>query len=359
MSIVVGSAASIPLSLKVAGVNTPIPNSATVSACLVAAGIVVTPIVTADPHAIGANWAAGVVVVEFTALETANLTPGAMLLQVIALNGLDTQRWNVPVSVTLSATQTTALFSRDLDVPLFRNNRLAGVASLINVDALSDDYLWELMVEAESDMQRDLGVFLQPTALFPVKPPTTDQLAAIGNKPWRVEPGYDCPPNFFSVAQWGSTQLRQKLLISVEDVRVVYPTETGPSFTIPPSWVLIDPRGSILQIVPGASGTLSAPLSVFMMQALSAGYSVPHMLRVQYTAGLTPDHELFPAVRGLALRSAAVRLLLNSYIPQSGSVSADGLSQSNSMDVSKFQDAIEAEVASLRERLCGPVWAML
>lgn len=359
MSIIVGKAATLTLTLKVAGQVVALPPSAVVTAMLLVGDTPVTPSVPLSPTAIGANWSAGVVVVEFSAGQTAVLEPGTVTLRVNAAIGDDDQSWSVPIPVSAGGVQRSALFVRDADLPAFRSGRLAALCGTINTACLSDDYLWELMLEAESAMARDLAVKLQPTEFFPVVGPTPQELAEIGDRPWEIEPGYDCPPNFFSTAQWGITKLRQKLLISIQRVQVVYPSQPTPVFTVPDTWILTDRRGSILQIVPGSSDGLSAPLSVFTLQSMAAGYTVPQMLRVRYTAGLTPDHELYPAVRGLTLRAAAVRVLQNSFIPQSGSISADGLSQSRSMDVSKYQEAIDAEVALLRDRLKGPVWSVL
>ncbi len=359
MSIQAGSASTLTVTLKVGGSAVSLPTAAVLEAALYIDNVAATPVVNPSPAASGADWAAGVVVVEFSAADTASLVPGTAILTISATIGTDDMDWNFPVTVDEEADGKSALFSRSADLPSFRTGRLAGMCGAVDISGLSDDYLWELMLEAESAMARDLGILLEPTEIFPEGEPTPEQLAEIGDRPYLVEPGYDAPPDFFSTAKWGITKLRQKLLISVQNIQIVYPSQPQPVFTVPQSWILLDRKGSIVQIVPGSSDALSAPLSVFTMQALSAGYTVPQMARIRYTAGLTKDHELYNAVRGLTLRLAAVLLLKNSFIPQSGSISADGLSQSLSMDVSKYQEAIDDEIHKLKDRLKGPIWGVL
>ena len=48
-----------------------------------------------------------------------------------------------------------------------------------------------------------------------------------------------------------------------------------------------------------------------------------------------------PEILDVIKKKAVLNVLADSYIPQSGSISADGLSQSMSMDISKYSDAID------------------
>lgn len=364
MSIVAGEAVSFSLTLRVGGAPVSIPADAVVTATLLVDDDPVTPEVVLSPVAIGARWAEGVVLVAFTAEQTAGLVAGStVMLRITAgvAGGGGDQSWLVALAVAAAGAGRSALFVRTRDLPSFRTGRLATLCCSTGIDPskLDDDFLWEMMVEGEAQLAVALGIDLQPTEYFPVVPPTPDEIVALAGRPWKVEPGYDCTPNFFSASSWGTTKLRTKLVTAIHRVQVVYPPQPQPIFTVPPSWVLFDAPGSVLQIIPGGSGASEVPLSVFVLQTLTSGYTVPHMLRVRYTAGLTPEHEFYQLIRGLALRQGAVRVLMNSFIPQSGSISADGLSQSASMDVSKYQDALDAEIESLHQRLKGPIWGVL
>jgi hypothetical protein len=41
------------------------------------------------------------------------------------------------------------------------------------------------------------------------------------------------------------------------------------------------------------------------------------------------------------MKQAVIGIIEDSYLPQSGSISADGLSQSMSMDVAKYHDTVD------------------
>lgn len=357
MSIIVGQAVSLSITLKVGGQVVSLPPAAMVTAMLVLNGQALTPEVTLSHEAIGANWPAGQVVIEFNAEHTAQLLPGYVHLQITAAIGNDDQTWTLPVKVAQPAEERSKLFSRDGDIASLRAGRLAAMCGSLKVGKVSDDYLWEAMQDSEAAMERDLGIFLSPTEVFPVRGPTEAELAELQGRPFVVEAGYDTPPGFFSVQHWGSVQLRRSPVIKVISAKIVYPSQASPVFTIPNQWLLLD--RNVLQVVPGPTGNDAVPLGVFAAQAMSGGYSVPQMLQVRYQAGLTPEHPLYRNVRDLTLRGAVLRILKNSFIPQSSSISGDGLSQSRSMDVDKFEENLMAEVHALADRLKGPVWAVL
>jgi hypothetical protein len=50
---------------------------------------------------------------------------------------------------------------------------------------------------------------------------------------------------------------------------------------------------------------------------------------------------------------ASLSILEEQYIPQSGSVSADGLSQSVSLDMDKYSEMIETRIERLRQSING------
>jgi hypothetical protein len=230
-------------------------------------------------------------------------------------------------------------------------------ATYVNGAALSDMYLWNQVLSAEEEVSRRLAVPLEPTRVFSVGGPTSDELTELGDSPYLVEPGYD-GGGFEGLWQWDTLQLNTRPLISVQEVKFVYPGLNETVYVVPPDWIYPDAKSAILQFTaaPTAGGL---PGAIVAMNVFTLGRTVPQMIRVKYTAGLTPRHPTFRDVRNLVLRMAVLRILLDAFIPQSGSISADGLSQSTSMDTAKYQEAIDADLENLRERINGLMFGVL
>lgn len=219
-------------------------------------------------------------------------------------------------------------------------------------------YVWSKVQSAERELSRRLAVPLEPTEVFP-EPPTEAEIAALAGKPFLVEPGYDMPPDFFSVASgFGTLQLRQRPVIAIASIRFIYPSIAASVWDVPANWIRVDHKYGQVKIIPGA-GALNAPLSIFTMQAMGAGYNVPHMIRVRYAAGLANHATEYEDVLDLVKRMAMLGILRDAFVAQSGSISADGLSQSLSADISKFEDGVGDTIERLREKLNGPIWTAL
>ena len=214
---------------------------------------------------------------------------------------------------------------------------------------LSDAYLLRMLHAAEAETSKQLRVLLEPTYVFPFTPADSDIAAIPGNLPWIEEPGYDYSPDFFEGDKWGYLVLRQKPLISVDYIRLSYPAPMGQQFyVIPPDWIRPDKRYSVIRLVP-FTASFTAPLGAFIMQALGGGATVPSMIQVGYTAGLK-DVKTDPQWADLIdviSKKAALKVIEGAYLPQSGSISGDGLSQSMSLDTSKYRELIQ-------ETLFGP-----
>ncbi len=246
----------------------------------------------------------------------------------------DTEASSIPDTSLLFTDMVSAIAS-------IRRDRLMLLAStLVDTSSLSDSYVWEKILAAEAQTARDLRVPLLPTQFFPL-PPTADQIAALPpGMPWDVDPPYDYDPDFFRGEKWGYLVTRQIPIVSVQSIAFAYPSPANEIFTIPLDWLRMDQRYGHIRMVP-ATQAFSAPLSAFMMQALGGGRTIPFMIQLTYVAGLTNAVQMWPDLIDVIRKRAVLKIVQDGLMPQSGSISADGLSQSMSVDVDKYEDTID------------------
>ena len=160
---------------------------------------------------------------------------------------------------------------------------------------------------------------------------------------------------------WGFMQLRQKPLVSVQSVQFAYPTPGNLVYDVPMEWIRLDRRYAQLHLVPTGMTSL-APISGYMLSTIAGGRNIPMMVRVRYTAGLSDAHALWPDILDVTQRLAAFKTLQGQFLPSSGSISADGLSQSSSIDFDKWMHGpggIDATFEKLYEAIHGPRLAVL
>ncbi|MGC1305199.1 MAG: hypothetical protein WA840_22755 [Caulobacteraceae bacterium] len=232
-----------------------------------------------------------------------------------------------------------SLFSTD-DVAEFRQDALlAAYQAYLPGVTYSDAYLLRQLQAAEAETAKVLRVFLEPTYVFPHLP-RADEIAALPTgMPWAEEPGYDYGPGFFESDSWGYLVLQQKPLIEVHSIVLDYPAPTQGMFAIPRDWIRPDRKYATIRLVPGTSSFV-APLGAFVLQALGGGSTIPSMIRVTYTAGLTgvktDPHwaDLLDAI----YKKAVLKVIEGAFLPQSGSIGADGLSQSLSINTQQYRD---------------------
>ena len=239
-----------------------------------------------------------------------------------------------------------SLFSK-ADMPAFRRDRLVSAVQTYfpSGGMPSDDFLLQQVQAAEQDVIVALKVFLEPTTIFPYTPSNTE-ITALNGSPWAEEPGYDYDADFFQGERWGYIVTRQRPIISISAINFVYPSPQNSVYQIPNDWLRIDKKYGHIRMVP-ASSTFIAPLGAFLLQALAGGGTIPSMLQVHYVAGLSNTLTAWPNIIDLIYKTAILKILKGFYIPQSQSISADGLSQSITFDASKFQ-------ADLNETMFGP-----
>lgn len=285
----------------------------------------------------GANWSVGVVGIALQTQELQALAPPAAMVVITGPNFL--KRFKLDVE-SPGVIERSLLFIKDFVVDEMRSDRLLLLAqTFFSGVTLTDDYIWEKIVAAENETGRDLRVPLVPTQFYSMDP-TPAQLAAqpVG-MPWAIDPAQDYEPDFFQGEKWGFLVLRNKPVISVQKVQFVYPSPTTGFFEFPLDWIRIDKKYAQLRFVP-ASSTFVAPLNAFLLQALGGGRTIPFAFQVTYQAGINAAQD-YPQLIDVIKRRAALKIVEDGFIPSSGSISADGLSQSLSIDLDKYRTAID------------------
>jgi|GEM_PF-877479 len=219
---------------------------------------------------------------------------------------------------------------------------LVGQSIGLSVADMTTDFLRGKLLAAEAKAQRELRCYFAPTVIIPEDAPQDeiDALVTAGTR-YAQEPAYDYEPGWLMPDSYGYLAARQRPIISVQSIRLVYPVPTRSVFEIPIDWVRLDRKYGQIRLVPSSSAFL-APLSVFLLPAVGAGgRAVPNMIQLRYTAGLSNAARDFPDLIDVVMKMAAVSIIEDAMMPGSGSISADGLSQSLSVDVSKYQDTID------------------
>ncbi|MFW9606238.1 MAG: hypothetical protein ACMV0I_06780 [Pseudomonas sp.] len=361
MAIVQGQAQTVTLTLRVAGAPVSIDTSAKVTAQLYSAdgSHPISGQISVSPLSVGALWANGVVVIELTADDTRLVAPPATTFLIVATSGGSSRTWTARIDSDGPVAASSALLAYNSAVTRLRSTLLHGAASKLNIDQslILDEELWDYWLAAEAEAQRKLGFPLQPTQIF-TNEPTEEEKTALGSMPYIVEPGYDLPADFFSIQAWGTLKLRVCPVISVESIRLIYPSMTHTMFEVPKNWIKLDHKYGQIQITPGL-GSINTPLAMVSVQAITSGIRVPHMIRVKYKAGINGKSPEYADLVDLVKQMALLRILQGAFVPGSGSISADGLSQSFSMDIDKHQDAVDQRLEQIRGRILGPVWGVL
>lgn len=235
----------------------------------------------------------------------------------------------------------SALFkSRLVALAKLRRDRLVVAASGAMPEfSVSDDYLWEKLRAAESYVSGLLRVPLAPIRYFPIQP-TQAEIDALAGQPWEIDSGYDYDPGMFQGDKWGYIVTRHRPILSVQYMRFCYPTQDQGFFDVPREWLRIDSRAGHIRMIPASAGVLVGSAG-FALSTLINRRAVPDMVQISYTAGLQDVHKDFPELVDVIYKKAVVNVLADAFLPQSGSISADGLSQSLSVDMSKYSDAID------------------
>ena len=332
ITIIRGSAASFSVTVTAEGV--PLAVTAPVTASVTSVYGVVLAAATA---AMGSG--PGEVSVSMTGPQTDAVPAGPALL-VLRWAGGGVKRFALNSEAEGQITRS-ALFIRDVALDLLRADRLMLLAKSImpNVQ-VSDDYLWDKLLAAEAHIAHALRVPLVPTRFFP-RTPTPEEVAALpAGMPWAVDPPYDYDPGNYTGDKWGLILTRQKPIQSIVGMKFVYPTPAQTITQVPLDWVRHDGRYGQVQIVPTGTAYQTLLGGMFLSQ-FSGGRVLPFTVELEYVAGLADVHRDYPDLIDAVQKMAVVKVVEDGFMPQSGSISADGLSQSQSVDVSKYQESVD------------------
>lgn len=285
------------------------------------------------------GWSAGSVAVSLPGTDTA-VPAGEAVLALTSTAPAMVKRFRVVVEAA-GAFARSALFVKDIAVDRMRSDSLmmAARGAMPSVK-VTDDYLWDKLRAAESEMSHELRVPLVPTTFFPSQP-TQDEIDALGGKPWGIDPGYDYDPQAFGYNdKWGMIKAKNKPVQSVSRVRFAYPGGEGAHYDIPLDWLRIDGKFGTIQFVPSSTAFI-APLNAFVMQAIGNGRMIPLAVQLTYVAGLLDAAQRYPELIDAIMKKATIKVVEDLFLPQSGSISADGLSQSLSNDMDAHRETVE------------------
>lgn len=218
--------------------------------------------------------------------------------------------------------------------------------------ALTDDFIYGKLISAEADAARRLRVFFEPTIIFSGDP-SADEITAAGSTPWVEESAYDYEPELWNTEDWGYLVLRNKLISSIASVEFTYPLPAAGSFRIPDNWIRVDKKAGHVRFVPAAASAMSGAFGAMIMSMMAGGRIVPQMVKVRYVAGMVNAARDYPDLVDLIKKMAVLRIVNDAFVPQSGSISADGLSKSFSADVDKFATGVDLMVNTLRDSIHG------
>ena len=256
----------------------------------------------------------------------------------------------------MASPATTALFpDQGVAVADLKYQLQLGGGQYINLTGIPDSFLWDKLIAAEAAAERALRTFFSPVQVIPDTAPQSeiDALVAAGTR-YVTTSGFDYDPAMFQAERWGLMNLPFKPAQSVQSVIIAFPAPFLMNYTVPPEWIRIDRKYAHLQLVPTTSAAVS-PVGAFALVAIGGAVTYPQAIQVRYIAGLTNANgdvvssfaENWADLIDLVKRMAIMNVMRMGFLPSSGSISADGLSQSNSFNYKAWQDGID-------ESLYGP-----
>lgn len=239
--------------------------------------------------------------------------------------------------------------------------RYGGVfAKYADAAAASTEAIESALLAAEADASRRLRICFAPTTIIPddASEDEREELEAMGER-YATESAYDYEPALWTPDDWGYLVLRQKPVIRIERIEFAYPAPTAGIFRMPDNWIRLDRKAGHVRFVPNGPSLQAGPMSVFILSSMAGGRIIPGMIRVRYVAGLQDAARDFPDLIDVVKKMAVLRILQSAFLPQSGSISADGLSRSYSVDIQKWHDGVDDAIDVLMQSIHGPRMVVL
>lgn len=218
----------------------------------------------------------------------------------------------------------------------------------------SDEYLAGFLKAAEVEAERRLRVFFSERTVFAYPPTEAEisELAENGEK-WHEEPSYDYEPQRWTSEDWGYLVLRQHPVQKIEMCQFAYPSPVNGFFKVPLDWMRLDKKAGHVRFVPTGSTLGVAPIAGFILSCLGGGTMIPDMIQIRYKAGLKNASKEFPDLLNVVQKMAVLSIIKNAFLPSSGSISADGLSQSSSIQIADWQADVDSELDHLSQQIHG------
>lgn len=226
---------------------------------------------------------------------------------------------------------------------------MMGPGQYINMALLTDDMLWDKMMAAESSAERTLRVFFSAVEVIPDDAPQSeiDALEATQTR-YALSSNFDYDPAMFRGEEWGFMRLPFKPIQQVHSVIINFPSPFLQSYTVPGDWIRLDRKYGDVRLVPTTSAAVT-PVGAFALVAMGGGITYPQAIQVRYRCGIinangtvaTSLAQHWNDLVDVVKRMAIMKIMSTAFLPGSGSISADGLSQSTTFNYGAWQDGID------------------
>lgn len=252
------------------------------------------------------------------------------------------------------ASQTsTALFpDQDEAVQDLMAQLALGAGQYINLKALTASMVWDKLVAAETEAERLLKTFFDTVQVIPDTALEPEIQALEDAKTRYITIGaFDYDPAMFEGERWGLMRLPYKPVQQINSVTIAFPAPFLMNYVVPFEWIRIDRKYGDMQLVPTTSAQVT-PVGAFALVAMAGSVTYPQAVQVRYSCGLsnangqvaTSFAQEWDDLVDVVKRMAIGKIMKMAYLPTSSSISADGLSQSNSFDPKKWQDQIDEDL---------------
>lgn len=204
-----------------------------------------------------------------------------------------------------------------------------------------EDTLYAKLLGNEQTVRDRLRILLEPTQVL-TQDDSTDAALIPGletaKTPYLLDPGYDYTADFFQANSWGYLVTRRKPIIAIQQFSFVYVDPKISLMDVPKSWLRIDRQYGHVRLLPTGEAAL-LPLNSYLLSVFGGGRTIPNMIHVRYTAGINDIRKDYPGLYEFMFRVAALELIQDTFPSGSSSVAADGLSESESFDITQWLDA--------------------